>query len=187
MLRSDFLAVVAKYNELIDSSKSDTYETAFFRIYVKFELYVSELFINYAIGEKSEKDYLPVRLLNFPEKDTMDKFLSIGGKRYVDYYKLAQESSNVFFQDNPFNILSESENYPRILRQMSSIRNYIAHESQESKRSYIRHVLMDNSFIEPGDFLKSEARGISPKKTNYSLYIEKMVEISDLLLESSLL
>ena len=63
---------------------------------------------------------------------------------------------------------------------MIALRNYIAHESNESKKKYMQTCLNSKDFIEPGDYLLKVKKG--SMKTFYSLYIEKIIEISDLIL-----
>ena len=167
----------------ISYDDDDVLEMLFLKIFIKFQLYITELFISYAVGISSEKGFAPKRLLNFSDKETMEKFLKIG-KKYVDYYELAINSSYVFFEDNPFSILSETTNYSNALREMVSLRNYLAHESDESKKSYITKCLYNNSFIRPAQFLRKTLK--SEKITYLTSYIDKIKEISELLLDKPL-
>lgn len=175
-------------NDLVDKIKntkdSDIIEVYFLKIFVKFQCYLTDVFINYALGEKSEKGYCPIRKLNFPDRDTMERFLKMGNKRYIDYYDLAKTTGDIFFVDNPFNIMNQTTNFKMSLQQMESIRNYIAHESEESKRSYLRYCLFDSKFIRPSDFLLKINN--SNNYSNLYTFIEDMKNISDLILEKSL-
>ena len=65
---------------------------------------------------------------------------------------------------------------------MISLRNYIAHESAESRKRYIETCLGGGQFIEPYEYLAKINRRKS--KSNYTIYMEKIAHISDMLLEA---
>ena len=67
---------------------------------------------------------------------------------------------------------------------MMALRNYIAHESNEAKTKYVNTCLGGRSFIEPSSFLSNKNK--KSAKSNYTIYIEKITQISDLILEKPL-
>ena len=44
MLLNEFENVIAEYNNLINPNIVETYEISFFKIYVKFQMFISDLF-----------------------------------------------------------------------------------------------------------------------------------------------
>ena len=70
------------------------------------------------------------------------------------------------------------------MNKMIVLRNYIAHESPESKTKYIRTCLGGGVYIEPCDYLTKKNRRTS--KSNYTIFIDKINEISDLVLDPPL-
>ena len=89
--------------------------------------------------------------------------------------------SKHIFIDNPFNLIFDIAENRTMFDQMIAIRNFIAHESGESKRKYILQCLGNGSFINPSEYLMKINRRYS--KSNYTIFIEKIIEISDLILE----
>lgn len=64
---------------------------------------------------------------------------------------------------------------------MITLRNYIAHESNESRTKYIKTCLGNGTFIEPDSYLTKINRRTS--SSYYTIYINKIIEISDLILD----
>lgn len=171
--------------EKLDSPNEKIYELAYFKIFVKFEVLVSELFINYSIGHDSPLvlNYTPSRILNFTDKKHLAGILSTSNSNYIDYFNKAITSSKYIFRDNqdPFSLVFNSSSYSTYYSQMKDIRNYIAHESNEAKKKYHKNVIhLHNDFIEPSHYLAKKNRGQS--KTNYSIFIEKITEMTEILL-----
>mgnify|MGYP007054247817 FL=1 len=67
---------------------------------------------------------------------------------------------------------------------MTSLRNYIAHKSGESRLKYIKTCLGNGDFIEPSAYLLKKNRRTS--KSNYTIFVERIIEISELILEAPL-
>ena len=159
------------------------YEASFFKIYVKFEVYLSNIFENYCVGIESNKRYCPQRKLAFTDKEHLRAILK-GDKQYVDYIKKIESLSKHIFVDNPFNIIFDVADNSTIMNQMIALRNYIAHESGESKVKYIKTCLGNGQFIEPFEYLIKKNRRTS--KSNYTIFIEKIIELSDMILDRPL-
>lgn len=156
------------------------YEASFFKVYVKFEVYLTEIFENYCVGLISGKGYCPERKLQFSDKEHLRAILK-GDRQYIEYIKKIEALSKHIFIDNPFNLIFDIAENRTMFDQMIAIRNFIAHESGESKRKYILQCLGNGSFINPSEYLMKINRRYS--KSNYTIFIEKIIEISDLILE----
>lgn len=175
-----FKEFVQECTEKLNSDIPELYEMFFFKIYVKFEVYLSSLFEQYCVGEASGQGFCPLRKLQFENREHLRAVLK-GEKQYVEYVKKIQQLSKHIFIDNPFNVIFDvAENFTA-LEQMIALRNYIAHESAESRKRYINQCLGGGRFISPSQYLVKMNRRVS--KSNYTIFVDKMVQISELLLD----
>jgi hypothetical protein len=162
-------------------------DVAMMKIFVKLERFIILMFKNYSTGIASGKGYTAERKLLFEDYSHLDNFLSIKGGSFIDYLPIIQKFSKFIFLDNrnPFDLIFADDTLKNIFEEIRAIRNYVAHESQESISKYKRTCLSgNNDFIEPKIYLNSLK--MSRSKSYYSFYIEKVKEISEILLESNL-
>ena len=151
-------------------------ELVFFKCYVMFEGFICDLFSDYAIGTRNERNYIPkTRELQFKDKDTLDRFLKLN-KTYTEYFKLAEENADLFFSPDPFAILKDPV-YGHYLLEMKLIRNVVAHNSQEAIGRYTKTVLNGSSYIAPGIFLNNLMKGTKTK--NLDNYLKCMLEMAE--------
>lgn len=174
---------INEYTVMLSPDLPMLYEASFFKIFVKFEVYLTNVFENYCIGSASGKGYCPQRKLVFEDKEHLRAILR-GDKQYVDYIKKIEALSKHIFVDNPFNVIFDVADNLTILNQMIALRNYIAHESGESKIRYVKTCLGNGNFVEPSTYLLKRNRRTS--KSNYTIYIDKMIEISELIMDEPL-
>ena len=156
------------------------FELAFFKIFVKFELFVSEIFVHYSIGNQSVNLYSPIRKLNFTDKNHFDCVIKNKNSNYIDYFsKMYDLAPYVFEEENsPFIIFNDPTCLQNI-NQMRILRNYIAHESNSSKTEYSKQ-LLNGKFKEPYEFLLKIKKGKTI--SNYTYYTNSLIEISNYLL-----
>lgn len=171
-------------NKKLNPDVPELYEIFFFKVYVKFEVYLSQIFEDYCIGVCSGKGYCPKRKLNFTDKEHLRAVLK-GDKQYMDYIKKIESLSKHIFVDNPFDLIFQVADNNTIFNQMIALRNYIAHESLESKKRYVDTCLGGGQFIEPHKYLAKVNRRKS--KSNYTLYMDKIREISEMILEEPII
>lgn len=171
-------------NQKLDPNIPELYEIFFFKVYVKFEVYLSQIFEAYAVGMSSGKGYCPNRKLNFIDKEHLRAVLK-GDKQYMDYIKKIESLSRHIFVDNPFDLIFQVEDNNTVFNQMISLRNYIAHESPESKKRFVDTCLGGGQFVEPHRYLTKINKRKS--KSNYTIYMEKILEISELILEKPII
>ena len=181
MAENDVLkAYITNCGANLTSTTPLLYEASFFKIYVKFEVFLSEMFKSYCIGTVNSKGYCPQRKLAFVDEAQLDAVLK-GDKQYVDYLKKIESLSKHIFVDNPFNVIFDVADNATYINQMMALRNYIAHESSESRSKYLHTCLSNKAFVEPCDFLMSKNKRNS--RSYYTIYINKILQISDLILE----
>ena len=170
---TDLLIKIEEWkNEIADNDKHIHF--AFLEIFIEFERFLANSFLKYALGEKGKDNYEPTRRVAFDNQEHFEGLLKCD-KQYIDYIKKIQEVKKFIFTETncPFNKVFSSSEFISTFKTMQVIRNFIAHQSEESKSKYIKKVLVPSgisTFIKVDTFLKriSRQRSIS----NYSIYIE---------------
>jgi hypothetical protein len=178
MKAEELLEEINYWNSELSTGSENLYEYAFFKVFVKFERYMSQRFIEYATGLKTKNDIELARKLKFNNKEHINVFLKSPNSSFVNYLERIQSTSKYIFEDekNPFSLIFEDAQIKERFDKMKCLRNYIAHESDESKHKYHKHVLTSaSSFQEPNEFLKEIKRG--KQKTNYTILIEDLREM----------
>lgn len=173
----DLLNEIMKWDSLINENE-EFLEIAFFKIFVKFENFIIEMIMKYATGQESSKEYCPNRRLNFEDakhlKDTLNT-------NYIDVSEKTEKLvSQIFDDSNPFSFFFSSED-SSFYNQLKCVRNFIAHESPESKEKYIKKALFNQPFIEPNEYLKKKYQNTSVK-SKYTKFIELVTSYSDMIL-----
>lgn len=161
----------------VESNNSENYDIAIFKIWIKFEKYLSYVFLNYSLGGASEKNYSPKLKLCFINESQFNAFMREGNKKYIEYTKKIETLSDHVFEKNPFDIILKDADRKVYYEQLKAIRNYIAHESEEARRKIINLCFSGNEdkFIQPNDFLKTKP--INNGKTYFSIYIEFILDV----------
>ncbi|EKT3964611.1 hypothetical protein AAIP55_002080 [Flavobacterium psychrophilum] len=166
-------------NTTIDPS---LYELAFFKVFIKFEKFLSDCFENYAIGSSSSSGYSPIRRLNFDDLSHLNKVIKKENRSFVNHFEVIKNISDCFFIDNPFDIIKTDPTYTTIINQMKIIRDYIAHESLAARNKYVMNILNNRPFIEPHQHLLQTKRGTA--NSFYSYYIDSIKTISNFIINT---
>lgn len=151
-------------------------EIAFFKIFVKFENFITEIIIDYATKSVVNTSKVELRI-EFADRD---HFKKVTGLKYLDTGKKTQELvDQIFMSSNNISMFFSSQD-SQFFEEMKLLRNYIAHESEESKRKYINKTLNNHSgFMEPNDFLKSIKR--SENDSVYTKFVTMVLAYSELI------
>lgn len=181
MDNQELIDEVEKWKLLLTDSEPKLIELAFFKIFIKFEKFLSNLFIHYSIGSNSVHSYCPNRKLKFDTQSQLDDILGNKRTNFINYFEsVFKLSSHIFDENSSIVKINQSDHSSEILK-IKTLRDYIAHESDASKEKYMNS-LTNGVFMEPYLFLiKKKNRGTSI--TNYSYYVDKMVMISDFVLK----
>lgn len=156
------------------------FELAFFKIFVKFELFVSEIFVHYCIGNKSVHNYLPNRKLEFIDRNHFESIIRNSNSNNIDFFsKMYELAPHIFEDDNTPFIVFNDPDYNQSIGYMRILRNFIAHESLTSKNKYSK-TLLNNKFIEPYEYLLKNKKGTTT--SNYTFYVTSLIDISEYLL-----
>lgn len=162
------------------SERGDSrYDFALFKIWIQFERFLSDLFVSYSLGRGSEYSYNPALKISFLDETQLNAFLRERGKEYINYLPEIRRLSKHIFVDDPFGRIFENPENKEIFNQIESIRNYIAHESGDSRTKYQNLCHIGKEFIEPNDYLKSinKSEGCS----YYSYYVKSLSSMASIL------
>lgn len=172
---------ISHWENTLDSLDKETkkklLEIAFFKIFVKMELFLSNCFIAYSIGNSNmDGTYIPNRKLSFSDEKHLKDVLK-GKNSFIDYIeKMESVSKHIFVEkQNPFDLIFLTATISDDLIKMKLIRNYIAHESEESKEKYTNKVL-NGKFKKLEEYLNENKREAGV--TYFTYYINKIREIS---------
>lgn len=176
-----FMNSVDKWNDWANNEYCKQYDIALLKIWIQFEKFCSDIFIDYAIGRSSENGYTPTLQLDFRNEELLHAFLREGTKSYVDYFSKIETLSKHIFNPNPFDIIIVDSKYKPVCEQIKSIRNYIAHESNEAKRKLIKTCFNghDADFEEPNEYLLKQRR--TERSSNYTFFVKCLKEIVEYL------
>lgn len=155
------------------------YDLALFKIFSVFERYISDLFIEYLLGNKSEFGLKPKNKLTFTDMEQIEKVFTKNNK-FVDYLDCIENISPALFDDNPFHPIIDTVPYRAVYCNCRAIRNFVAHDSIESKRKYIKNICGGEAekFIEPCVHLSNCIK--NSEKSYFEHYIESLVNIAEL-------
>ena len=177
-MHSDEVKSEIKYwTEWAEKNNNSNYDIAIFKIWIKFERYLGDVFLNYSIGNPSENGYRHKLKLCFKDENQFNAFMMDKNKKYVEYLSKIETLSTHIFEENPFEIILNDCDRRSSFNQLKSLRNYIAHESEEARRKVIINCFggHDEKFMKPDDFLKSTPKKC--KKSYYSIYVTLIHDI----------
>ncbi|MDY0139268.1 MAG: hypothetical protein RBR50_06190 [Candidatus Izemoplasmatales bacterium] len=162
------------WNEYL-KERDDVIELAFFKIFVKFEKFLVDIFVKYSTGVTSSQGYIPIRKLEFVDEKHLIEVTMPSNKDYLELNdRFISLVENVLDTSNPISLFfSSADRY--FYDKLRYMRNYIAHESSSSYNKYIKHTLNNGEYISPKEFLLKKKSKTNPK-TNYSAFIE-MVQL----------
>lgn len=181
---SELIDEITKWENILENDKTtyndELYEIAFFKIFIKFEKFLSVCFEEYCVGNGTTDEYCPNRKLNFIDRNHLIKVMKPVNRSFINHIDTIK-ISDCFFddEDNPFDIITIDPTYSGIFDQMKKIRNFIAHESDEAKTKYSG--IMNNNFKPVCEFLSTKKKGESI--SNYTYYTEAIKDISNYILK----
>ena len=183
---SELIGEITKWENILKNKNTvynnELYEIAFFKIFIKFEKFLSVCFEEYCVGNGTTDGYCPNRKLNFIDKYHLINVIKPQSRSFINHIDIIK-ISDCFFDDadNPFDIIRIDPTYTGIFDQMKKIRNFIAHESDEAKSKYSG--IMNNNFKPVCKFLLAKKKGESI--SNYTYYIEAIKKISNCILNKT--
>lgn len=183
MTTNDICNTISQWTEWASKENNRRYDIALLKIWIQFEKFLAELFVIYATGGVSETGYAPNLLISFSDESQLNVFLRSENKTYIDYLSKIEVLSKHIFKDNPFDVVYLDSDNRKVYNDILYMRNYIAHESGESKTKIIRHLFGNNysKFMEPNDYLQTKEK--NSKNTYYTYYTEAIRNMTILLVD----
>lgn len=149
-------------------------EAAFLSIAVSCEKYLSEKFLYFAADPHSPAS--PHRKIVINSRDDLSILIK-GEQQYIDYNKAIDRCSSILFSKNPFDLVTATAHTTQILSETRTIRNYLAHRSDEARQKYVRICLAGSPYIEVSDYLQKKTT--KTRLTNYDRIINGLINIED--------
>ena len=183
MITNDIINSIELWTEWANKPENHRYDIALLKVWIQFEKFISELFVTYATGNGSETGFKPNLKLRFIDETHLNAFLRDGNRTYVDYPSQIKKLSKHIFINNPFDVIFLDTTIYNAYNQIISIRNYVAHESGESKNKFLSTCFGGNinHFKEPNDFLLTKER--TTGKAYYTYYVETIKNAIQLLVD----
>lgn len=183
MVKNDVISAITEWTEWANKADSGRYDIALLKVWIQFEKFMSDLFVQYATGGSSEEGFSPTLKLSFMDETQLNVFLREGNRTYIDYLPQIKKLSKHIFVNDPFDVVFMDTNVNNAYCQIIAIRNYVAHESGEAKSKMIKACFggREAHFKEPNDYLLT--REHSTNKTYYTYYIDIIKNCVELLVD----
>lgn len=179
MLLEDFNKQIDYWNDWLANQKEEErkYDLSFFKIWIIFERFLVDIVISYSCGLPSERGFIPKQKLKFLDESHFNYFFK--KNTYVDYISVIENYSEQIFVDNPFQIITILTPYHDYYLKMKVIRNYIAHESFESRVRYLSVFFGsdESKLLDPNEYLSkfNKRSGL----TNYFVFVNAIKEMAE--------
>ena len=181
MLSADVSKAISDWTAWASKPEVQRYDIALLKIWIQFERFLGDLFISYSLGRPSEKGYVPRLKIRFHDEEQFNIFMRDRGKKYIEYLDRIETMSEHIFVDNPFAVIFSDANIKSVFEELKAIRNYIAHESRESKMKLVKQFFGgdEKKFKEPNDFLQKIRK--TAGKSHYTYYTETITGLTQIL------
>ena len=190
----ELLAKIEEWNsEMYDKDENKNKDKekhihfALLEIFIEFEKFLTNSFIAYALGGKGKNNFAPTLRVQFEDEEHLLGFIKCNNQ-YIDYIKKIQEIKEFIFVENtcPFNKIFSTAEFTTYFKETQTLRNFIAHQSQESKDKYQKEVLRPkgiNSYI----LVKTFLQRINKRKSisHYSIYVNAIKFYSEIICDAS--
>lgn len=182
----DLLAKIEEWSSEISIDDKHIH-FALLEIFIEFEKFLTNSFIVYALGGKGKNNFAPILRVEFEDKEHLLGFIKCNNQ-YIDYIKKIQEVKEFIFQIDtcPFNKIFSTSEFTTYFKEIQILRNFIAHQSQESKDKYQRKVLRPkgiNNYILAKTFLQRINR--QQNISYYSIYVKAIIFYSEIICDAS--
>jgi len=165
-------------------SKDDKHiDFALLEIFIEFEKFLTNSFILYSLGSEGKNHFTPILRINFENEEHLDGLLRCD-KQYIDYIKKIESIKEYIFIEEscPFNKVFSTSKFTTYFREIQILRNFIAHQSKESKDKYRNRVLKPKGipqYIKVKTFLAKQNK--KENISHYAIYIKAMEFYSEII------
>jgi len=154
-------------------------ELAFLRAYLAWEVFLEESFVLYLLGMKAPRRAAPKRFTFPPSRRLAKEWIVPEGRPFAkwDANSVRVRAGRFFHGGKPFTAALQSNQYA--LDQAKTIRNAIAHESDEAREKF-KTLARDklNGTLPPtltaGGFLNAPVPGLAPTQSFLEFYLERI-------------
>lgn len=163
------------------------YEALFINLHIAFEVFLEDLFIGLLVGSSSQVRGLRSASNNIIPRvqfrsHAVAREVIKGKNKYIEWlpYSRTQELAKTFFRGGrPFSQVNDRD--IQVIQNISTIRNYIAHRSEYSKKQFEKRIISNRSLPkieqQPSGFLAGTWR-MSPRQTRYQYYVVELKRIA---------
>ena len=178
MTKTDFYTKLNEWKTWANTNNQ--YDIGLLKIWINFEKFYSEIFLIYSLGGASEDGFSPTRRLCFDEDKQFYAFVKNPNSSFIDYTKQIPALSPFIFSYNPFDIFITDSIYKPVFLEVTRIRNYIAHESAESKNKLKSLPQFSEDYI---DNLNSYLmlRKNNTRESIFTYYVDRIKEMAEII------
>jgi len=164
--------------ELTDNSRHIHF--ALLEVFIEFEKFLTHAFISYALKEKGKNSFAPELRLQFDDKVHLQGLLQCS-KPYIDYIKKVKEVRKFIFKEStcPFHKVFSTADFNTNFLHIKIMRDFIAHQSEESKAKYVKTILNSGRYIKVNTYLNTLSK--HENISNYSRYINALKFYSEVI------
>lgn len=168
---------------LINAKRRNTLtELAFFRVFSAWEAFLEETFILYMLGQQAPRGRKKVHRYGFPPNEDAAYAWVAGENRYANWNpdKVSGRAKRFFKDGGPF--LAALTSQQNLLSQMKSVRNAIAHDSEDARKKFEAVVRNELGALPPnttaGSFLLATKPKTAPPVSFLEFYFDELVKVA---------
>jgi hypothetical protein len=160
-------------------------EMAFLRAYLAWEVFLEETFVSYLLGMRPPRGRSPRRYTFPPNRRAAEQWVIPEGRPFAkwDAVAVANRAERFFRSGGPFT--SSLRSQQSAFDDMKTIRNAIAHESQNAQAKFESLVRVKLTSLPPrltvGAFLLATVPGSTPATSFLELYLSKLELVASLI------
>jgi hypothetical protein len=182
----DLITKIEEWNEEVVQNNKHIH-FALLEVFIEFEKFLTKAFISYSLGGEGKNNFSPELRITFENEEHLEGFLKCD-KQYIDYLKKIQEIKVFIFKEEtcPFNKVFSTAEFTTYFKEIQILRNFIAHQSKESKDKYQKKVLRAkgiNQYIKVRTFL-IKING-QQNISYYSIYINAIRFYSEVICDAN--
>jgi hypothetical protein len=160
-------------------------ELAFLRAYLAWEVFLEETFVLYLLGMRAPRGRAPRRYTFPPNRRAAEQWVIPEGRPFAkwDAVAVATRAERFFYGGGTFTPALRS--HQSALDDMKTIRNAVAHESQNAREKFEAFVRVKLAALPPnltvGAFLLTTVPGSTPTTSFLDLYLDKLELVASLI------
>jgi hypothetical protein len=161
-------------------------ELAFLRAYLAWEVFLEEAFVLYLLGMRAPRGRMPRRYTFPPHRRAAEQWVIPEGRPFAkwDAVAVANRAERFFSGGGPFTPALRSQQ--AVLDDMKTIRNAVAHESQNAQYKFETLVRVKLTSLPPrltvGSFLLTTVPASTPAASFLDSYLARLELVASLII-----